>query len=586
MTGERVDRRLAAVLAADVAGYSRLMGADEVGTLAALKAIRREIVDPAIAEHKGRLVKTTGDGLLVEFASAVDAVSCAIAVQSKMAERARGGATPLIQFRIGINVGDIIIDGGDIFGDGVNIAARVENESEPGKVYLSDDAYRQVRGKTSVEFEDMGERSLKNIERPIRVYAVRSATAVPAQAMLMTEGAKRLPMPDKPSIAVLPFQNMSGDPNQEYFGDGLVEDIITALSRFRGLFVVARNSSFTYKGRSVDIREVGRNLGVRYVLEGSVRKSADRIRITGQLIDSETGAHVWADRFDGSLEDIFEMQDFVTSSVVGAIAPKLDSIEIERARRKPVESLDAYDCYLRGIAQIHVSNKEALRLFYRAIELDPEFATPYGMAARCYLFRQILDRIVDREAEVAEVRKLSRRVAAIGQDDGLALTWAGLALFELCREYEAGETLVDQALYVNPNSAVGWVNRGAVSGYSGQHQAAIEHYLRAMRLSPVDLETYRAEFLLAGSYMHIGRLDEAVRLARSSFARRPGASNLVLIAASALAGYVAEARLLAVETGRIMPNLRVSNLRRNIAFRRPEDLDRFCEGFRLAGVPE
>src|SRR6516164_298033 len=295
MAEARVERRLAAILAADVAGYSRLMGTDEVGTLAALKAHRREIVDPAIAAQNGRIVKTTGDGMLVEFASAVDAVACAVAIQEKMAERATGGTGPRIQFRMGINVGDIIIDGSDIFGDGVNVAARIENECEPGGVYLSDDAYRQVRGKTSLAFDDLGERSLKNIDRPVRLYAVRS-TSFSTEATAAV-GEKPLPLPDRPSIAVLPFQNMSGDPEQEYFADGIVEDIITALSRFKSLFVIARNSSFTYKGKAVDIKQVGRELGVRYVLEGSVRKSAGRVRITGQLIDSATGAHVWADRY-------------------------------------------------------------------------------------------------------------------------------------------------------------------------------------------------------------------------------------------------------------------------------------------------
>jgi adenylate cyclase len=286
-------RRLAAILAADVAGYSRLMAADEVGTLAALKAARREVVDPAIAEYKGRIVKTTGDGMLVEFASAVDAVTCAMLVQEKMAARS-GDLT----FRIGINVGDIIIDGDDIFGDGVNVAARVEGECQPGGVCLSAQAFDQVRNKTSFVFDNLGEKQLKNIDRPVRIYAARVATKAVASDT-SPEPGKPLPLPDKPSIAVLPFQNMSGDPEQEYFADGMVEDIITALSRFKQLFVIARNSSFTYKGKAADIKQVGRELGVRYVLEGSVRKASGRVRITGQLIDAITGAHLWADHFEG-----------------------------------------------------------------------------------------------------------------------------------------------------------------------------------------------------------------------------------------------------------------------------------------------
>jgi adenylate cyclase len=323
MAKERVERRLAAVLAADVAGYSRLMGADEVGTLAALKAHRREVVDPTIAQHHGRIVKTTGDGMLVEFASAIDALTCAMAVQEKMAERMAKEAGPPIQFRVGINVGDIIVDLDDIYGDGVNLAARIETECEPGQVYLSDDAYRQVRGKTAFVFGDLGERWLKNIDRPVRIYAARLSTSSTAESIKSADRDSRsLPLPDKPSIAVLPFQNMSADPEQEYIADGIVEDITTALSRFKALFVIARNSSFTYKGRAVDVKQVGRELGVRYVLEGSVRKAASRLRITGQLIDAATGSHLWADRFDGEVADIFELQDQVTERALEPSLPR------------------------------------------------------------------------------------------------------------------------------------------------------------------------------------------------------------------------------------------------------------------------
>ena len=337
MAGERVERRLAAVLAADVAGYSRLMGANEVGTLAALKKHRREVVDPAIAAHNGRIVKTTGDGMLVEFASAVEAVTCAIEVQEKMAERAVSGTGPRILFRVGINVGDIIIDSGDIFGDGVNVAARVENECEPGGVCLSGSAFEQVRGKISIAFDELGERPLKNIDRPVRLYSARLAGVSAATSVSLSGDTASLPpLPDKPSIAVLPFQNMSGDPEQEYFADGMVEEIITALSRFKWLFVIARNSSFTFKGRAVDIKEVGRQLGVRYVLEGSVRKASGRVRITGQLIDAVTGAHIWADRVERDLTDIFALQDEVTAAVVCAIQPKLFQTEIVRVTRRVI----------------------------------------------------------------------------------------------------------------------------------------------------------------------------------------------------------------------------------------------------------
>jgi adenylate cyclase len=365
-----VSRKLAAILAADIAGYSRLMGADEEGTLERLKAHRRELIDPKIAEHHGRIVKTTGDGMLVEFASVVDAVRCAVEVQECMVERnADLASDQRITFRVGINLGDIIIDGDDIHGDGVNIAARLEAMAEPGMVCLSAAAWEQVRGKVPFGADDLGEHQLRNIERPVRVFRITSGASAMATR-------KPLPLPDKPSVAVLPFANLSGDPEQEYFADGMVEDIITALSRYRWLFVIARNSSFTYKGRAVDLKQVARELGVRYVLEGSVRKAASRVRIAGQLIDGSTGAHLWADRFEGALEDIFDLQDRVTASVVGAIAPRLEQAEIERAKRKPTENLDAYDYFLRGTASLHLFTRDSLlearSLYQRATELDPK----------------------------------------------------------------------------------------------------------------------------------------------------------------------------------------------------------------------
>jgi len=349
---ERIERRLAAILAADIAGYSRLMGADEERTLARLKAHRREHIDPKISEHRGRIVKTTGDGILIEFPSVIEAVSCAVAVQRGIAERNAG--TPeeqRITFRVGVNLGDIIVEDGDIHGDGVNIAARLEGIAEPGGICISEDAFRQVRGRVDVEFEDIGEQSLKNIARPLRVYRV----------LLQRPGQTRgqaLPLPDKPSIAVLPFANMSGDPEQEYFADGMVEEIITALSRIRWLFVIARNSSFTYEGRAIDVKQVGRELGVRYVLEGSVRKAGGRVRITAQLIDATNGAHLWADRFDGSLEDVFELQDEVASGVAGVIEPALQAAETARSARRPTNDLTAYDLYLRAYAMVWSSARQ------------------------------------------------------------------------------------------------------------------------------------------------------------------------------------------------------------------------------------
>jgi len=327
-------RRLAAILAADVAGYSRLIGADEEGTLNRLRSIRAEVIDPTITEHRGRIVKTTGDGLLVEFSSVVDALRCATQWQHGMGERSVAApGDNRIEFRIGINVGVVVVEDGDIFGDGVNVAARLEGLAEPGGICVSARVQEDLAGRLDLTFEDLGEQSFKNIARSVRVYRVRLATAETAPKVTPTESGPALPLPDKPSIAVLPFQNMSGDPEQEYFVDGMVEEIITALSRIRWLFVIARYSSFTYKGRSVDVKQVGRELGVRYILEGSVRKAGPRVRITGQLIDALTGTHLWADRFDGSLEDIFELQDKVAVSVAGVIEPALQAAEMRDRHR-------------------------------------------------------------------------------------------------------------------------------------------------------------------------------------------------------------------------------------------------------------
>ena len=393
-------RRLAAILAADVAGYSRLMGADEEGTLERLKALRRELLDPKIAEHHGRIVKTTGDGLLVEFASVVDAVRCAVEVQQAMPERNTGvAADNRIELRIGINLGDVIVEGDDLYGDGVNIAARIEALADAGGVFVSNTVHDQVRDRLPFVFEDLGEQQVKNIARPVRVYRVRDASPLRRRSPRMRASAERRAagrcrLPDKPSIAVLPFANMSGDPEQEYFADGMVEEIITALSRIRWLFVIARNSSFTYKGQAVDVKQVGRELGVRYVLEGSVRKAGNRVRITAQLIDALTGTHLWADRFDGSLEDVFELQDKVAVSVAGVIEPALQAAEMRRSAARPTTDLTAYDLYLRALAVFFPITKErifeALRLLEQAIAIDRHYGPALAWAAICHM-RLVID---------------------------------------------------------------------------------------------------------------------------------------------------------------------------------------------------
>ena len=588
MGADRAERKLTAILAADIAGYSRLMGEDDETTLASLTAHRRELFDPAIVEHRGRLVKTTGDGLLAEFGSVVDAVRCATAVQAGMTQRNSDVTSEKrLQFRIGINVGDVVEQDGDIFGDGVNIAARLEAIAEPGGIVISSTVRDHIGSGLGLNIEDIGEQTLKNIVRPIRAYRLRQSNAT------TPIDRPTLSLPDKPSIAVLPFQNMSGDSEQEYFADGMVEDITTALSRFRWLFVIARNSSFTYKGRAVDVKQVGRELGVRYVLEGSVRRASNRVRITGQLIDASNGAHLWADRFDGDLANIFELQDQVASSVVGTIAPRLEQAEIERSKRKPTESLDAYDYFLRGMAAFHQFTREthddALKLFYRAIELDPSYAAAYGMASRCYLQRLGYGWVTDRAREVAEAEKLARRAGELGKDDAVALCSAGLALAVVARELDDGAALIDRALVLNPNLAWAWLSSSFAKAYLGEPDVAIEHAARAMRLSPQDPQAFAMRTAMAQGHFFAGRYGEALSWAEAAMREQ---SNFVIAAcvgaaSGALAGKLAEAQKAMARVRQLNPGLRLSNLKDALfPIRRPEDFALWAEGMRKAGLPE
>jgi len=432
-------------MAADVVGYSRLMEADEAGTLASLKYRRRSVLEPLMAKHRGRIFKTTGDGVLVEFASAVNAVECAVELQQAMSDANVDQPDDRhVVLRIAVNLGDVMAEGSDLYGDCVNIAARLETLANPGGILVSGTAYDHIKNKVNVGFEDIGTQTLKNIAEPVRAYHVMRADLI-AAATPSIKAKSSPPLPDKPSIAVLPFQNNSGDPEQEYFADGMVDEITMALSRLRWLFVIARNSSFTYKGRSVDVRQVGRELGVRYVLEGSVRKAGNRVCITGELIDAATGAQLWSDRFEGGLEDIFDLQDKVTASVVGALAPKLESAEIERAMRKPTESLSAYDYYLRGMGIYNQWSREAsieaLSLFKRAIELDPKFASAHAMAARCYVQRKAGGWVTDRDQEIIETAHLAKRAAELGKDDAVALGTAGFALAWVVKPVESHHAL-------------------------------------------------------------------------------------------------------------------------------------------------
>jgi len=501
-------RRLAAILAADVAGYSRLIGADEGGTLERLRALRRELLDPKIAEHRGRLVKTTGDGLLVEFGSVVDALRCAVDVQREMTERNTGVLSDnRIEFRIGINMSDIVVEDGDIFGDGVNVAARLEGLAEPGGISVSARVQEDAAGKLDLVFDDIGEQQLKNIARPVRAYRVVAATrpAIP-------QPDSDPPLPDKPSIAVLPFANMSGDLEQEYFADGMVEEIITALSRIRWLFVIARHSSFTYKGQAVDVKQVGRELGVRYMLEGSVRKAGNRVRITAQLIDAASGAHLWADRFDGSLEDVFELQDQVAVSVAGVIEPALQAAETARSAHRPTNDLTAYDLYLRAYAMALPSDKqgsEAVQLLERAMERDPHYGPALAFAAACY-YRLCLDgRSKDPEVDSQRAVELARKALQVSGDDPVALANAAFALAYFGEDVGAMTALVDRALALNPSFARGWYISGVLRLMAGQPDLAIEHIEASMRLSPRARVGFGLSVIGAAHFLS-RRFDEAV----------------------------------------------------------------------------
>jgi TolB-like protein len=585
LASERVERRLKAILAADVAGYSRLVGADEEGTLAQWKAHWHAVIDPKIQEHSGRIVRITGDGLLAEFASVVAAVRCAVEIQRAISERnADVPQENRIEFRMGINVGDIIIDGTDMWGDGVNVAARLEALSEPGGICVSGRVQEDVHGRLDVAFEDAGEQQLKNIARPVRVYRVRFEGAAKARPAP--------PLPHKPSIAVLPFNNMSDDPEQEYFADGIVEEITTVLSRMRWLFVIARNSSFTYKGRAVDVKQVGRELGVRYVLEGGVRKAANRVRITAQLIDASTGAHLWADRFEGMLEDLFDLQDQVTASVVGAIAPKLEQAEIERAKHKPTESLDAYDCYLRGIANLYrrtrEANNEALQLFNNAIDFDPDFSSAYGMASWCYVQRKSSRWMTDRVKEASEAGWLARRAVALGKEDAVALSTGGYTLAYVVGDLDDGAAFINQALALNPNLASAWTVRGWVSILLGEHEVALEHFAQSMRLSPLDPLMFAAQYGIAFAHFFAGHYDEASSWADKALREDPDYYPAIRVcaASSALAGRLEAAQNAMARLREIDPTVRVSDLRDLPPLRRPEDVARYAEGLRKAGLPE
>ena len=594
-----MERRLVAVLAADVAGYSRLMGMDEEGTLAQLKAIRKDFIDPTIAAHRGRIVKTTGDGLLVEFASAVDAARGAAEIQRAMEKQnINVPQDARIEFRIGIHVGDIIIDDNDIFGDGVNIAARLEGIAEPGGICISDDTQRQIRGKIDLSFDDMGPQSLKNIAEPMRAWRLQidANTSLAASKKPAVEAAQPLALPDKPSIAVLPFQNISGDPEQEYFADGMEEDIITALSRFRSLFVIARNSSFTYKGKAVDIKQVGRELGVRYVLEGSVRKAGGRLRITGQLIDVTTSAHLWADRFDGALEDIFDLQDKVTQQVVGAIAPELDRAEIERASRKKAGNVDAVTEYYRGLPHINwptspENNDTALQHFKNAIALDPTYSPAYGGAAMCLMWRRVNKWPRDNAEDDAQLLRFVERVKELNTDDAFALSALGFALVvnNVDRDYEVGFDMVDRAIRTIPNYGPAYRPRGYLRVWDGGSDTAIADFEQSMRFSPRDPLNFASMIGVAFGHFNACRYSEAAIWADRAIRAFPpyfipGLQVAIMIYVGA--GRIEDAQRVMADCIRMIPHWSGSTSRENNGLRSPELRMKMREAQLKAGLPE
>jgi adenylate cyclase len=588
MAEERVQRRLAAILSADVVGYSRLMGIDEAGTLARLKELRRELIDPTIASHSGRIVKLMGDGMLVEFGSAVDAVVCGIKIQKHVPGHDPGNAEARpMQFRIGINVGDIIIEGDDIFGDGVNIAARLEPLAEPGGICVSSIVNESVGNRIDVEFSDSGDISVKNIDRPIRVWKWHPGkTDVAANR---SDAANPTPKVETPSIAVLPFTNMSGDPEQEYFSDGISEDVITDLSKIAGLMVISRNSSFTYKGRSVDVRAVGRDLGVRSVLEGSIRRAANRVRITAQLIDATNGAHLWADRYDRDLTDIFAVQDDVTRRIVEALKVTLSPAEKERHADSGTSNIDAYDCFLRGRELLFGKTntremfEQSTKYLMRALELDPNYSKAHAGLSMAYSLDYQNRWSDDPDTSL----RLSKQNAeqAIRKDPAepfarLVASWA--AIFE--KDLDRAKSEADVALSLNPNFALAYTCLAQIQTLSGRPLEAIPALERGIRLDPA----YRQQNLhmLGMAYLLAGKYETAAAVLRERVLLVPETdfSRALLVSALGHLGEVDEARRIWQELKEINPKYSFSEHFARRPFKREEDVQRIAEGLLKAGL--
>jgi adenylate cyclase len=588
---ERVERRLAAVLAADVAGYSRLMGRDEERTLAELKSLRKMLVDPIIATHRGRIVKTTGDGMLVEFASVVDAARCAVTIQQEVAKQDVGKSPELrIQFRIGIHVGDIIIDDNDIFGDGVNIASRLEGIAEPGGVCISDDAHRQIRGKVDIIFDDMGEQTLKNIVEPMRSWQMRLASRATDAIRSSSPPIINLTVPDKPSIVVLPFDNMSAEADQDYLADGIVEAITAALSCIRSFFVIARSSAFTYKGRVTNARDIGKELGVAYLLEGSLQKVGNRLRIIVQLIETEGGAHVWNSRFDGAIDDFFDLEDRITQQVAGALQPSIRIAEIKRSRRKRPQDLSCYDYTMRAMPHVWTLERDestkALELLEKALTIDPEYPLALVLAGWCHAQRAVYTWVDDIVGSQEIARSLAERAADLSGDDPLVLAVLG-AVHTFVRNHGTARVLLERAVSLDPNCAWAWSRLGWIENYADRPDKAIENFERALRLSPMDPMNFNNYVGIGTAHEIQEEYDEAGALYRRALVERPNAVWIYRALAAVLsgAGRVEEAKQALVEVLRNYPDLTISKVRQAMVHSEAA-LDRMAENLRRLGLPD